>query len=31
MAKKETGKKNTGFYKNLLLTAAASEKKSPGI
>ena len=30
MAKKETGKKNTGFYKNLFLTAAEKENKSPG-
>jgi hypothetical protein len=36
MAKKETRKKNTGFYKNLILNynlrlaAAAAENKSPG-
>jgi len=31
MVKKETGKKNTGLYKNLLATAAATENKSPEI
>jgi hypothetical protein len=31
MAKREIGRKNTGFYKNLFLTAAEKENKSPGI